>query len=167
MDDLVTARIEIAGLAPDYFEAVAQNFREEWSSACALFGVTLARRSAIEQAIGEPLDLLPPTAATAEQAGQADLGELARPGSTMQSLSMAIGQITSARETEIRERRQPLTFDPDGVFEFIREARLNGRQYSPGDRTTGSLLGEAAFKYCAQTRLLKRVDFASVASVAQ
>jgi hypothetical protein len=43
-------RAEIESHVPSFFEQASAAFREEWSSACALFGVTLARRFRIEAA---------------------------------------------------------------------------------------------------------------------
>jgi hypothetical protein len=140
---------------PNFYQAAADEFREEWATAIKVFGHTLSRRLAIEQALGEPLDLLPPMPASE----QPDLGELAAPGETVRTLHAAIAQIEASHAQELRERaRQVPSFDNEAVYEFIRPANINGRTYSPGERVVGSLLGEAGFRYCVSSRLLRRVD---------
>jgi hypothetical protein len=74
-------------------------------------------------------------------------------------VNSAIAAIESSHAAERRERaRQVLAFDNDAIFEFVRSPNLNGHTYSPGDRITGALLGESAFRFCAQTRMLRRID---------
>jgi hypothetical protein len=59
---------------------------------------------------------------------------------------------------ELRAERQAPTYDADAIFEFVREANLDGHHWRAGDRIVGSQLTAAGFKYCAQVRLLRRVD---------
>jgi hypothetical protein len=154
MQELALARAEVEALLPDFYQAASDEFREEWSSACALFGVTLARRFAIERATNQDLDLLPPTAS----GERPDTGELGMPGDVLRNLQAALLQIEAARAQEVREQREPPTFALDGVYEFARECNLDGHHWRAGDRVVGGQLTAAGFKYCTQVRLLRRLD---------
>jgi hypothetical protein len=155
MQQLAQVRAEVEAELPNFYEEAIREFRSEWSSACEIFGKTLARRFAIERATDQELDLLPPAAASEP----VDLGELSVPAGTLRDLQAALLQIEAARASELREQRQPPSYDADGVFEFVRASNLDGHTYKAGDRVIGSQLGAAAFKFCVTSRLLRRLDY--------
>jgi hypothetical protein len=157
LQSLAEARSQLAELLPDYYREASSQFAEEWHTSVRLFSLTLTRRAALEALTG-PLDLVEPG-----PTGEAvDLGELSEPVEVLRGLTAAVAQIESARAQEVRESRQPPAYDLDAIYQFIRDADLDGRHYRSGDRIVGSLLSAGAFKYCASVRLLKRLDVAHV-----
>ena len=147
-------------LTSDHAERITIDFREEWSGACTTFGRTMAKRAAIEQTIGQALDLLPPTASSEP----IDLGELEAPFEVLRSLEVAIGEIGQGRRMEARDRvRTPVTFDPDAIYVFRSELRMNGKLWRAGDRCLGAVLGAASAKFAIDRRALVRVDLQAVA----
>jgi DNA repair ATPase RecN len=152
--ELAEAGDTLSELLPGFAAAVASEFTTEWSQVAAAYGRVLAKRAAIEQALGQTMDLLPPVAAGSEAIDDA----IALPQRLSRELEQAASEIEARLRQAAQNRRVPATFDPDAIYEFRLAQRLNGRFYEAGTRVIGSQLGEAAAAWCLRSRCLARVD---------
>ncbi len=156
---LVGVAMELELTLQEHARAIESEFAGEWNQAAAAWSAMLAKREAIEAAIGARLEL-PEPGASGEQP---DIGELGRPRELLRAVQAAAEKLQGTRTYRIRNRRTEETFDAEGTYTFVREMKLNGRTYAAGDEVVGAVLGEPATLWALRTRGAKRSDLLAMA----
>jgi len=164
LPSLVQITDGLRAVTTDLAEKIAEDFRQEYSVACAVFSRTLSRRAAIEALVG-PMDLLPPGPGESVDVGD----ELGRPFEILNALEAAVREIQATAAMDVRDRAAALRrdgppYDPTAILEFIQPVRIAGIDYAPGTRTLASTLGAASVHYGLTRKAARRVDLAGVAS---
>ena len=115
-------RVELS----EYAEELKQSFAQEWSKAAAAFAPTLAKRRALEQLLGESLDLPEPG-----PEGAPDLSQLSGPQSRLAKLREIVDGAAYHAGS-----RAATTIDPHIVFVLTRDT---------GELPQGSLVVSSSF----------------------
>jgi hypothetical protein len=114
---LVEKHADLSAEIPKHHARIAEAFAREWAAVVSAFSLALGRRAAIEQLIGQPLNLPEPVVTPA------DLGDMAVPSKTLKAVEAAIQRIGAFQD--IAQRPLKFHYDRSGVYKLTSDRMVS------------------------------------------